>query len=265
MPVACSATALTGSSGAVYFTPAATKACLLAADFSNSDNDINVGTDKDFRVNDVVTFSVKDGATIDGGLVVGTKYRIKTVSDPDGADPGKVEIVTDADGADVTIAGDGADNGGHVEMQNDPSGICEVREWSCDFSASSLDVSTLPCGVGAAAGAAKYLQPKKTQAGPPEITGTMTLYLTTDETSLSQRLMESVMYANQDGAAVKLYLNAVSDGATDPAPDDAKSSFIAGEVVFTDFSTTVNTDDAITAEVSFSMWKVTNWIGLVIS
>ena len=259
MPVACSATALTGSSGAVYFTPAATKACLLAADFSNSDNDIDVGTDKDFRVGDIVTFSLKDGATIDTGLTVGTKYRIKTIAN------GKVEIVTDADSADVTIAGDGVDNGGHVEMQNDPSGICEVREWSCDFSASQLDVSTLPCGVGATAGAAKYLQPKKTQAGPPEITGTMTLYITNDETSLSQRLMESVIYTNQDGAAVKLYLNAVSDGATDPAPDDAASSFIAGEVVFTDFSTTVNSDDATTAEVSFSMWKVTNWIGLAIS
>ena len=259
MPVACSATALTGSSGAVYFTPAATKACLLAADFSDGDNDITVGTDKDFRVGDVVTFSVKDGATIDGGLTVGTKYRVATVAD------GKVTIVAAADGSTITIAGDGVDNGGHVEMQNDPSGICEVREWSCDFAASSLDVSTLPCGVGAAAGAAKYLQPKKTQAGPPEITGTMTLYLTTDETSLSQRLMESVIYANQDGAAVKLYMNAVSDGQTEPAPDDTKSAFIAGEVVFTDFSTTVNTDDAITAEVSFSMWKVTNWIGLAIS
>ena len=259
MPVACSATALTGSSGAVYFTPAATKACLLAADFSSGDNDITVGTDKDFRVGDVVTFSLKDGATLDGGLTVDTKYRIKTVAG------GKVEIVLAADGTDVTIAGDGADNGGHVEMQNDPTGICEVREWSCDFSASSLDVSTLPCGVGAAAGAAKYLQPKKTQAGPPEITGSMTLYLTNDGTSLSQRLMESVIYANQDGAAVTLYMNAVSDGATNPAPDDTKSAFIAGEVVFTDFSTTVNTDDAITAEVSFSMWKVTNWIGLAIS
>ena len=259
MPVACSATALTGSSGAVYFTPAATKACLLAADFSNGDNDINVGTDKDFRVGDIVTFSLKDGAKLDGGLAVDTKYRIKTEAD------GKVEIVTAADDADVTIAGDGADNGGHVEMQNDPSGICEVREWSCAFSASQLDVSTLPCGVGAAAGAAKFLQPKKTQAGPPEITGTMTLYITNDETSLSQRLMESVMYTNQDGAAVQLYLNAVSDGATEPAPDNVKSSYIAGEVVFTDFSTTVNSDDATTAEVSFSMWKVTNWIGLAIS
>ena len=259
MPVACSATALTGSSGAVYFTPAATKACLLAADFSTSDNDITVGTDKDFRVGDVVTFSLKDGATIDTGLTVDTKYRIDTVAD------GKVTIVLAADGTDVTIAGDGEDNGGHVEMQNDPSGICEVREWSCDFSASQLDVSTLPCGVGAAAGSAKYLQPKKTQPGPPEITGTMTLYITTDETSLSQRLMESVIYTNQDGAAVKLYLNAVSDGATEPAPDDAASAFIAGEVVFTDFSTTVNSDDATTAEVSFSMWKVTNWIGLAIS
>ena len=35
MPVACSSNALTGSSGAVYFVPAGTKACLLADDFAS--------------------------------------------------------------------------------------------------------------------------------------------------------------------------------------------------------------------------------------
>lgn len=260
MPVACSATALTGSSGYVQFTPAATKACLLAADFSSGDNDIDVGTDKDFRVGDIVMFSVVDGATLDTGVDVDTKYRVSAVAD------GKVTIVQAADNSAVTIAGDGADNGSHVEMQNDPSGICEVREWTCDYSATSLDVSTLPCAVSASAGSAKFAQPKKTQPGPPEITGTMTLYVTNDATSLSSRLMESIAFTNQDGASVKLYMDAVSDGdATDPQPDDTASKLIAGEVVFTDFSTTVNMDDAITAEVSFSMWKLTHWIGLEIS
>ena len=261
MPVACSATALTGSSGYVSFTPAATKACLLAADFSSSDNDIDVGTDKDFRVGDIVMFSEIDGATLDGGLDTDVKYRVSAV-----AADGKVTIVVASDSSAVTIAGDGADNGGHVEMQNDPSGICEVREWTCDYSATSLDVSTLPCSVSAYAGTAKFAQPKKTQPGPPEITGTLTLYITNDSGSLASRLMESIAFTNQDGASVRLYMDAVSDGdPTDPQPDDATSKLIAGEVVFTDFSTTVNMDDAITADVSFSMWKLTHWIGLAVS
>ena len=261
MPVACSATALTGSSGYVSFTPAATKACLLAADFSSGDNDIDVGTDKDFRVGDIVMFSEIDGASLDGGLDTAVKYRVSAI-----AADGKVTVVKAADGSSVTIAGDGSDNGGHVEMQNDPSGICEVREWTCDYSRTSLDVSTLPCAVSASVGSAKYAQPKKTQPGPPEVTGTMTLYITNDATSLSSRLMESLVLNNQDGASVKLYMDAVSDGdATNPQPDDTTSTLIAGEVVFTDFSTTVNMDDAITADVSFSMWKITHWIGLAIS
>ena len=51
MPVACNSNALTGSSGAVYYTPSATHACLLAADFA-SGGVVTVGGDKDFRVGD---------------------------------------------------------------------------------------------------------------------------------------------------------------------------------------------------------------------
>ena len=60
---------------------------------------------------------------------------------------------------------------------------------------------------------------------------------------------------------VKLYMDAVSDGATPPAPDDSASTLIAGSVQFTDFSTSVNPDDPTQAEVSFSMYDVTHWIG----
>ena len=101
----------------------------------------------------------------------------------------------------ASLSGDGADNGGHVELQYDPAqGICEVREWSIDYSREQLDVTTLPCTVGASAGAAKWAATKKFQGGYAEITGTMTLYITDNESSLATRLMESVHLNIQDGA-----------------------------------------------------------------
>ena len=65
----------------------------------------------------------------------------------------------------------------------------------------------------------------------------------------------------QDGAKVVLYMDAVSDGATPPKPNADDSTYIAGSVNFTDFSTSVNPDDPTQAEVSFSMYDVTHWIG----
>ena len=73
--------------------------------------------------------------------------------------------------------------------------------------------------------------------------------------------MESVHLNNQSGASVKLYMDAVSDGASPPQPDDAESTLIAGSVSFTEFSTSVNPDDPTQAEVTFSMFDVTHWIG----
>ena len=258
MPVACQSNALTGSSGAVYYVPAGTRACLLAADFANT-GVITVSTNNDFRVGDPVVFSVKGAAVLDSVYTAGTQYVVSAV------DASKNEItLTLPDGTAMgDLTGDGADNGGHVELQMDPAqGICEVREWSIDYSREQLDVTTLPCKVGATAGAAKWAATKKFQGGYAEITGTMTLYLTDNESSLATRLMESVHLNIQDGAKCKLYMDAVSDGdATDPQPDDTTSTLIAGSVQFTDFSTSVNPDDPTQAEVSFSMYDVTHWIG----
>lgn len=255
MPVACSSNALTGSSGAVYYVPAGTKACLLAADFADA-GVITVSSSNDFRVGDPITLTAVGGAVLDtaytaAAVVSAVDYAANTVT------------VTQANGTAIgTLTGDGEDNGGHVELQYDPAqGICEVREWSIDYSREQLDVTTLPCTVGATAGAAKWAATKKFQGGFAEITGTLTLYITDNATSLATRLMESVHLNIQDGAKVKLYMDAVSDGATDPQPDDAASTLIAGSVQFTDFSTSVNPDDPTQAEVSFSMYDVTHWIG----
>jgi len=256
VPVACNSNALTGSSGAVYYVPAGTKACLLAADFADA-GVITVSSSNDFRVGDPITLTATGGAVLDtayadAAVVSAVDYTANTVT------------VTEADGTAIgTLAGDGADNGGHIELQFSPAqGICEVREWSIDYSREQLDVTTLPCTVSASAGAAKWAATKKFQGGYAEITGTMTLYITDNERALSQRLMESVHLNIQDGASVKLYMDAVSDGdPTDPQPDDTTSTLIAGSVQFTDFSTSVNPDDPTQAEVSFSMYDVTHWIG----
>ena len=255
MPVACSSNALTGSSGAVYFVPSGTKACLLAADFADA-GVITVSSSTDFRVGDPITLTAVGGAKID------TAYADAAVVSA--VDYSKNEVtVTKADGTAIgDLQSDGADNGGHVELQYDPAqGICECREFSVDYSREQLDVTTLPCTVGATAGAAKWAATKKFQGGYAEITGTLTLYITDNQASLANRLMESVHLNIQDGAKVVLYLDAVSDGATNPQPDEDDSTYIAGSVTFTDFSTSVNPDDPTQAEVSFSMYDVTHWIG----
>ena len=250
MPVACSSASLTGSSGAVYFTPAATKFCLLAADFDDSGNTIDVGYVHDFRVGDPVVFTVEGTAKIDTGLTAGQPYSVATVVD---------NLIT-LDG--VTIAGDGTDGNGHINIMYSPAAtICEVGEFSLDYSRTELDVSTLPCGVSDSAGGNKWALIKKTQPGPAEVGGTLTLYLTNSQSSLGNRLQESVHLNNQDGASVKLYLDAVSDGATPPQPDDVSSKFVAGDVQFMGWSVSVNPDDPTQSEVAFKMTSITHWIG----
>ena len=256
MPVACNSNALTGSSGAVYYTPAGTKACLLAADFTTG-GVITVTSQNDFRVGDPIKFAETGGATIDTGFDTSKAYVISVVDTSN-----NTVTVTEADGTAITVSSDGADNGGHIEMFFDPAqGICECREWTVSMSRESLDVTVLPCKPGAQAGGQKWAATKINQPGYAEITGTLTLFITDNEKALGNRLMESTFLNSQAGASVELYMDLVSDGATPPQPDMVNSQLIAGPVMFTDFSTGVNPDDPTQAEVSFTMYNPTHWIG----
>ena len=255
MPVACNSNALTGSSGAVYYTPSGTKACLLATDFA-AGGVVTVNSQNDFRVGDPIVLKNVGGAVTDAAYA-----NAGTVSAVDPS-ANTVTLVNGDGTAIADLTGDGADNGGHVELYFSPaSGICEVREWTVSMTRESLDVTTLNCKPGASAGAPKWAATKKTQPGYAEITGTLTLFITDNEKALGNRLMESTFLNNQDGASVELYMDLVSDGATDPQPDMTASQVIAGPVMFTDFSTGVNPDDPTQAEVSFTMYDPTHWIG----
>ncbi len=255
MPVACSTSALTGQDGSLYYTPAGTKWCLLAADFDSTGNTITVDARHDFRVGDPVTFAVEGTATIDSGLTAGQAYVVATVVGD------KITLTG------VTIAGDGTDGTGHVKIFYDPFGaVCQIQSWDLEISRESLDVTTLPCGVGSGGPTAgKYAKFKTFQPGYAEGSGSMTIIFTDNDDALGQRMLDNVMLSSQEGARVRLFLNTVSDGATPAAPDLTNSMYIEADISMNSMSVSVNPDDPITAEVGYTVSNVAHLFKTAIS
>jgi hypothetical protein len=219
---------------------------LLAADFDDTGGTIAVDTRHDFRVGDPVTFAVEGTATIDSGLTAGQAYTVETVV-------GNLITLTG-----VTIAGDGTDGNGHVKIFYDPFGaVCQIQSWDLEITRESLDVTTLPCGIGTgSATAGKYAKFKKFQPGYAEGSGSMTIIFTDNDDALGQRMLDNVMLSSQEGARVRLFLNTISDGATPAAPDLGNSMFIEADISMNSMSVSVNPDDPITAEVGYSVSNV---------
>ena len=248
MPVACSTQALTGQEGSIFFKPAGTQYCLLAADFPAGD-EITVPSSNDFKVGDPVEFTSEGGATLDTKTVEGTTYFVLT------ATATAISISATSGGAPITLDGDSVTDGGaHIKISYaEFEAVCQVREFSIDVSRESLDVTTLPCGVGATAASAKYAQFRKTQPGYASGTGTMTVYFTDDQNSLANRLLGNVLLKSQEGAYVQLFVNTVSDGNDPPAPDLAQSLYIQSGISIESMSLSVNPDDPTTAELNYTV------------
>jgi hypothetical protein len=72
------ATVLSGTSGALYYSPAGTSVTtLVASAFPSSGSDINVGSYLGFRVDDPVTLAYPAGATVTNAIAAGP-YFVKT-------------------------------------------------------------------------------------------------------------------------------------------------------------------------------------------
>ena len=67
------------------------------------------------------------------------------------------------------------------------------------------------------------------------------------------------MLKSQMGAEVKIYVNAVGDGAG--AIDDTKSLYIDSEISITGMSFGINPDDPTTAELTFNILNPKNILG----
>ena len=176
------------------------------------------------------------------------------------ATSGGTAITLEGDGGTGTADTPGAANHIAVDMA-EFSVVCQVSEFSVEITREELDVTTLPCSVGNAG--SKWAAFRTIQAGYASGTGTMTVYFTDDQASLANRLMSNVLLRSQQGAAVKLYVNTVSDGAG--GVDDANSLYIESEVSINSMSVTVNPDDPTSAELAFTVINPTNIFGNAIA
>ena len=140
----------------------------------------------------------------------------------------------------------------HVKIEHaDFLVVCQVVDWSMDFTREEIDVTTLPCECGEASRWANF---RTTVPGPASGTGSMTVLFTPDQTSTANRLIYSSMLQDQFGATIKLYLNYVPDlDSEDCEPDDASSMYIEAPVTLLGFSVSATTTEALSATITFSL------------
>jgi len=257
VPVACSNSALTGQDGSLYYTPAATKWCLL--DFTDfpAGTDIIVPAKHDFRVGDPVVFTSEDGGVLCDELTAGTQYYVVAVTTT------TISVSETKGGTAITLTQSGGTGGadtpgGHIGIKYDPYGaVCQIQSWDLEISRESLDVTTLPCGIGAGgATAGKYAAFRKTQPGYASGTGTITVLFTDNDDALGQRMLDNVLLSSQEGARVRLFVNTLSDGQTPPGVDLTNSMYIEADISLESMSLSVNPDDPITAEIGYSVSNV---------
>ena len=176
-----------------------------------------------------------------------------------------IDVSATSGGTAITLNGDGgtgsADTPGaanHIAVDMaEYAVVCQVSEFSVEITREELDVTTLPSSTANIG--SKWAAFRTIQAGYASGTGTMTVYFTSDQNSLANRLLSNVLLRSQEGASVKLYVNTVSDGAG--GVDDANSLYIESEVSINSMSVTVNPDDPTSAELAFTVINPTSIFG----
>ena len=251
MPISCSSSALSGSTGSVYYQPAGTSFCLKDYTDFPAGSDITVPSDHDYRIGDPVVFTADGTAALDTGLSDGvTNYVVATT-------PTTIQIAATAGGTPLVLNGDGgtgtADTpgtGNHINVAYAEWGaLATVGSWSLSIEREQIDVTTLPAGVS---GSSKYSPNRSFIPGFATYSGSMSLFFS-DNPGLGARLQSNIVLKSQAGAKVRLFNNTVSDGGSPAAPDLAASSWVEGDITMTTLSFEVNSDDAQQGEVEFTL------------
>jgi hypothetical protein len=234
------ATVLSGTSGALYYSPAGTSVTTLAASaFPATGSNITVGSYLGFKVNDPVTLAYPVGATTTNAIPAGP-YFVKTYV----ASTGIMTLSSTAGGSAVTATalptGFGANYASITYTA--PAVVGSVREWSFEITRSEIDVTTIGQEVG------QYTSFRAYIAGFADGSGSATVYTTDDDTSLASRMIEDVIQRQQSGATVKLYIDRIVASGT---VNETLSRSITVPVILTSASLTVNPDDGQSVEIAF--------------
>jgi hypothetical protein len=241
------ATVLSGTSGALYYKPAGTKATFGEADVTVADDEITVASYLNFKVGDPVVFSVvntETGAagsgTLPAGITAATTYYVIAYT----ASTGVLQVSATAGGSTITITDDGtavSPNAFQVDYAS-YAAVGDVREWSFEITREEIDVTTIGQTLGQYAPFRRYI------TGFADGEGSCTVYTTDDDTNLSNRMITDVIQRQQTGASFKLYIDRVTSGGS---LSPALSRSIEFEAVLTSASMTVNPDDAQIVEIAF--------------
>jgi hypothetical protein len=227
-------TVLSGTSGALYYKPAGTSVELAASAFPASGSSIQVGAYLGFKVNDPVTLAYPAGATVTNAIAAGARF-VLTYS----ATTGIMTLSATAGGSALTATALPSGFGGLFATiaYTDFAAVGQVQTWSFDIERAEIDVTAIGQTAGQYAPFRTYIP------GFADGSGSASVFITSDDTALSNRLVEDVLQRQQVGAAFKLY--------TDKQSTEALSRSIAMEAVLLSASFTVNPDDAQMVEITF--------------
>jgi hypothetical protein len=234
------ATVLSGTSGALYYTPAGTSVTTLTAGaFPATGSNITVGSYLGFKVDDPVTLAYPVGATTTNAIPAGP-YFVKTYV----ASTGILTLSSTAGGAAVTATASPSGFGAAYASitYTAPVVVGSVREWSFEITRAEIDVTTIGQEVG------QYTPFRTYIPGFADGSGSATVYTTDDDTNLSSRMIEDVIQRQQSGATMKLYIDRVVSSGT---VNDTTSRSITVPVILTSASLTVNPDDGQSVQIAF--------------
>ena len=235
-------TVLSGTSGALYYKPAGTTGTFGESDVTVADDEITVQPYLNLRVGDPVQFSVVNSqtggsgtGTLPAGISAATTYYVISYT----AATGVLKVSATAGGASITITDDGtaaAPNEFQVAYA-DYAAVGQVQSWSFEISRAEIDVTTIGQTAGQYAPFRAYIP------GFADGTGTATVYVTNEDSALSNRMVEDVLQRQQVGCGFKLY--------TDKQGTEALSRSIAMDAVLLTASLNINPDDAQQVEITF--------------
>lgn len=237
--MSCDTTVLTGTSGAFWYKPANTQACLGASAFPTTGGNITVGDFLGFMVDDPVTLAYPAGATVTNAIAAGD-YFVKTYD----ATTGIMTLSSTVGGSAVTATAAPSNFGSSLATisYKSFSPIAQVRDWTLEITRSEIDVTTIGVPNGQYAPFRKYV------TSFADATGTTTVYFTDADSAMSNRLVSDVFQRRQTGTAVKLYIDAVYSGGS---LSETLSRSISTDVVLTSASFGVNPDDAQNVSINF--------------
>jgi len=235
-------TVLSGTSGALYYKPAGTTGTFGETNVSIASDQITVQTYLNLKVGDPVKFRVVNSQTGAAGsgtlpepISSATTYYVLSYV----AATGVLTVSTSAGGTILAITDDGtiaAPNEFEVYYA-DYAAVGQVQNWSFEISRAEIDVTTIGQAVG------QYAPFKAYIPGFADGNGSASVFVTNEDSALSNRMVEDVLQRQQVGCAFKLY--------TDKGATEVLSRSIAMDAVLLSATLNINPDDAQMVEITF--------------